>query len=69
MALYKFYLDAKDYDNAISSMKIVTSSNVLDPYLKVKVLSDFMRFVQKNPEFKEVLLQVHPPTRIFLWKF
>jgi tetratricopeptide (TPR) repeat protein len=60
VALYKFYLDAKDYDNAISSMKIVTLSNVLEPYLKVKVLSDFMRFVQKNPEFKEVLLQVHP---------
>jgi tetratricopeptide (TPR) repeat protein len=41
-------------------MKIVTSSNVLEPHLKVKVLSDFMRFVQKNPEYKEVLLQVHP---------
>jgi len=60
VALYKFYLDVKDYDNAISSMKIVTSSNVLEPHLKVKVLSDFMRFVQKNPEYKEVLLQVHP---------
>ena len=60
VALYKFYLDAEDYNNAISSMKIVTSSNVLEPYLKVKVLSDFMRFVQKNPEYKEILLEVQP---------
>ena len=60
VALYKFYMDAEDYNNAISSMKIVTSSNVLEPYLKVKVLSDFMRFVQKNPEYKEILLEVQP---------
>lgn len=60
VALYKFYLDAEDYKNAISSMKIVTSSNVLEPYLKVKVLSDFIRFVQKNPEYKEILLEVQP---------
>jgi len=60
VALYKFYMDAEDYNNAISSMKIVTSSNVLEPYLKVKVLSDFMRFVQKNPEHKEILLEVQP---------
>lgn len=60
VALYKFYLDDKDYDNAISSMKIVTSSAILEPHLKVKVLSDFMQFVQKNPEYKAVLLEVQP---------
>jgi tetratricopeptide (TPR) repeat protein len=60
VALYKFYLDAKDYGNAISSMKIVTGSNVLEPHLKVKVLSDFMHFVQKNPEYKNVLLELKP---------
>ena len=60
VALYKFYLDAKAYDKAIVSMKIVTASNVLAPHLKVKVLSDFMRFVQQNPEYKDVLLEVQP---------
>lgn len=60
VALYKFYLDAKAYDKAIASMKIVTASNVLAPHLKVKVLSDFMRFVQQNPEYKDVLLEIQP---------
>jgi tetratricopeptide (TPR) repeat protein len=60
VALYKFYLDTKAYDKAIASMKIVTASNVLAPHLKVKVLSDFMRFVQQNPEYKDVLLEVQP---------
>lgn len=60
VALYKFYIDDKAYDKAIASMKIVTASNVLAPHLKVKVLSDFMRFVQQNPEYKDVLLEVQP---------
>jgi len=60
VALYKFYLDTKAYEKAIASMKIVTASNVLAPHLKVRVLSDFMRFVQQNPEYKDVLLEVQP---------
>lgn len=60
VALYKFYLDAKAYDNAITSMKIVTESNVLAPHLKVKVLSDFMLFVQENPQYSEALINVNP---------
>ena len=58
VALYKFYLDAKQYDKAIASMKIVTTSTVVVPSLKVKVLNDFMRFVEQFPEYKSVLLDV-----------
>ena len=60
VALYKFYLNAKNYELAIASMKIVTGSNILEPHLKVKVLSDFMQFVQQNPEYKNVLMEVQP---------
>ena len=58
VALYKFYLDAKDYDKAIASMKIVTTSMVVVPSIKVKVLNDFMRFVEKFPEYESALLDV-----------
>ena len=60
VALYKFYLDDKAYDKAINSMKIVTSSNVLTPHIKVKVLSDFLQFVKENPAYKSVLAEVEP---------
>lgn len=60
VALYKFYLDDKAYDKAVNSMKIVTASNVLAPYLKVKVLNDFVQFVKENPAYKTVLLEVKP---------
>ena len=58
MALYKFYLDAKEYDKAIASMKIVATSTVVLPSFKVKVLNDFMSFIEKHPEYKSVLLEV-----------
>jgi len=58
VALYKFYLDAKQYDKAIASMKIVTTSTVVVPSLKVKVLNDFMSFIEKHPEYKSVLLDL-----------
>ena len=60
VALYKFYLDAKQYDNAISSMKIVTASNILEPYMKLKVLQDFMQFVKDNPKYEDILLEIQP---------
>ena len=58
VALYKFYLDDKAYDKAIESMKIVTTSTVVSPSIKVKVLNDFMRFVAKFPEYEPSLLAV-----------
>ena len=58
VALYKFYLDAKEYDKAIASMKIITTSTIVLPSLKVKVLNDFMRFIEKHPEYETALLDV-----------
>ena len=58
VALYKFYLDAKEHDKAIASMKIVATSTVVLPSFKVKVLNDFMSFIEKHPEYKSVLLEV-----------
>ena len=58
VALYKFYLDAKEYDKAIASMKIVTTSTVVVPSLKVKVLNDFMRFIAEFPEYESALAEV-----------
>ena len=58
VALYKFYLDEKAYEKAIESMKIVTTSTVVSPDIKVKVLNDFMSFVVQFPEYKSALLEV-----------
>ena len=58
VALYKFYLDAEDYDKAIASMKIVTTSTVVLPSLKVKVLNDFMNCITEFPEYEPALLEV-----------
>ena len=64
VGLYKFYLDDEAYDKAIKSMKIVTSSNVLAPYIKAKVLSDFLQFVKDNPAYKAVLAEVEPTSSL-----
>lgn len=64
VALYKFYLNQKDYDGAINSMKIVTESNVLPPIMKLKVLKDFIDFVKKNPSYSDVLLSIEPSTKL-----
>lgn len=58
VALYKFYLKQKDYENAISSMKIVTGSNVLLPVMKLRVLQDFIDFVRINPSYNYALLSI-----------
>ena len=69
VALYKFYLDAEDYEKAIASMKIVTTSTVVLPSLKVKVLNDFMDFITEFPKYESALLDVtnsvteHTPSR------
>jgi predicted Zn-dependent protease len=58
LALYKFYLDDNSTDNAIKSMKIVLTSPNIKPEAKAKVLSDFVSFVSKNPEFEPQLIEI-----------
>ncbi|MEL0455234.1 tetratricopeptide repeat protein [Flavobacteriaceae bacterium SZ-1-7] len=57
LALYKFYLDDNDAEKAIESMKIVVKSNEIKPEAKLKVLTDFVKFVGEYPEYEEDLIQ------------
>jgi tetratricopeptide (TPR) repeat protein len=58
LALYKFYLDGNDPENAIQSMKVVLTSSEINPDAKAKVLNDFVNFVSTHPEFEPDLLEV-----------
>jgi tetratricopeptide (TPR) repeat protein len=58
LALYKFYLDENDIQNAIKSMKVVLISPIIKPEAKMKVLNDFVRFVSKNPQYESDLIEV-----------
>ena len=58
LALYKFYLDEYDIENAIKSMKVVLTSPVIKPEAKTKVLNDFVKFVGKNPQYESDLVEV-----------
>lgn len=57
LALYKFYLDDNDAEKAIESMKIVVKSTEIKPEAKLKVLSDFVKFVKENPEYETDLVE------------
>ncbi|MEW7279349.1 tetratricopeptide repeat protein [Aquimarina sp. 2201CG1-2-11] len=58
MALYKFYLDDNKIDEAISSMKITLKSRKIDAESKYKVITDFLNFTEKNPQFEERLKEI-----------
>ncbi|WP_346883495.1 tetratricopeptide repeat protein [uncultured Algibacter sp.] len=57
LALYKFYLQNKATEKAIESMKIVVKSPEIKPDAKLKVLSDFVKFVKDNPEYEADLVE------------
>ena len=57
LALYKFYLEGNNPDKAIESMKIVVKSPQIKPEAKLKVLSDFVKFTTKNPQYESVLIE------------
>lgn len=58
LALYKFYLNDNDTQNAINSMKIVLTSASINPEAKTKVFNDFVEFVSKHPEYESQLVDV-----------
>lgn len=58
LALYKFYLDDNEPEKAIHSMKVVLKSTKIKPDAKAKVLNDFVKFVQENPQYEDELLQI-----------
>lgn len=57
LALYKFYLADNNKEKAIESMKIIVKSSDIKPDAKRKVVTDFIQFVEKNPEFEPDLEQ------------
>lgn len=57
LALYKFYLEKNEPEKAIESMKIVVQSGQIKPEAKLKVLSDFIAFVGKNPQYESALVE------------
>ena len=58
LALYKFYLDENNTDEAFKSMNIVFSADEIEKENKYKVLSDFIGFVEKNPQYEAELENV-----------
>jgi tetratricopeptide (TPR) repeat protein len=58
LALYKFYLDKDNAKEAIQSMKVVFKSSNIDAESKYKVLSDFISFVNSNPQYEIELEEV-----------
>ncbi len=57
LALYKFYLEDNETDKAIESMKIVIKSPQIKPDAKLKVLSDFVKFVGNHPQYESDLVE------------
>lgn len=53
LALYKFFLDANQPQEAITSMETVFKSDKIDSENKFKVLNDFLLFVNENPAYEE----------------
>ncbi|WP_431157010.1 tetratricopeptide repeat protein [Winogradskyella poriferorum] len=58
LALYKFYLQDNEVEKAINSVKIALSSPEINADAKAKVLSDFVKFVAKNPEYESDLVEI-----------
>ncbi|TYB78796.1 tetratricopeptide repeat protein [Bizionia myxarmorum] len=57
LALYKFYIEDNKAEQAIASMKLVIESPQIKPAAKIMVLSDFVHFVSKNPEYESDLIE------------
>lgn len=58
LALYKFYLEKGNPEEAVKSMKIVFESEEIDTESKYKVLNDFLMFVNEHPEYQGDLMEV-----------
>lgn len=58
LALYKYYIERNQIEEAVNSMKTVFESEELDDETMLKVMNDFIVFVDKNPQYKEDLESV-----------
>lgn len=58
LALYKFYLESGNTEEALNSMKLVLEAEEIDADSKFKVLNDFLLFVKENPLYEKELMDV-----------
>ncbi|WP_438710580.1 tetratricopeptide repeat protein [Aquimarina muelleri] len=58
LALYKFYLEESNIQEAINSIKIALISNKIDKKSKHKLINDFLLFVDKNSQYESQLLNI-----------
>ncbi|MBP2833322.1 tetratricopeptide repeat protein [Aquimarina sp. U1-2] len=58
LALYKFYLQNNDDKAAMNSMQIALQSKKVDTASKFKIISDFLPFLDKNPEYEIKLSEI-----------
>ncbi|WP_159090917.1 tetratricopeptide repeat protein [Aquimarina aquimarini] len=58
LALYKFYLGENNIKQAIHSMQIALKSNKTDIESKYKIVSDFLSFIDTNPEYESQLTTI-----------
>lgn len=55
LALYKFYMNEKQTEKAIESIKIVLTTAEIDDETILKVINDFILFVNENPQYSDEL--------------
>jgi len=55
LALYKFYMNEKQTEKAIESIKIVLTTAEINDETILKVINDFILFVNENPQYSDEL--------------
>ena len=58
LALYKFYLNDNQINEAVNSIKISLASKVIDAEAKYKVINDFILYIKSNPQYESNLVEV-----------
>jgi len=58
LALYKFYLESRDFEKAFISIKKVLGAEEIAADAKFKVLNDFVLFVRDNPQYEDKVKEV-----------
>lgn len=58
LALYKFYIEQNRVEEALNSMKIVFGTSEIDDETMLKVMNDFIHFVDSHPQYKQDLEEI-----------
>ena len=58
LALYKFYMNDRNSEKAVQSMKILLGSDQIDEITKYQALNDFLMYVSENPALEDDLVEL-----------